>query len=139
MMLCHFCTDLCLISIGLNLIPFFLPHSVLTVSKPFIFLFDAAKKIFFSFPVFCSHFSLQLKISFLLQIPSRGIRVLSRPYFTQNTVPQIYHSPILAEAFPLNLTIFHTILSLSHPENYYIDLFFLSFFVTNCITNCLKK
>ena len=103
------------------------------------FLFDEAKKFFFSFPVFCCHFSLQLKISFLLQIPSRGIRVLSRPYFTQNTVPQIYHSPILAEAFPLNLTIFHTILSLSHPENYYIDLFFLFFFVTNCITNCLKK
>ena len=103
------------------------------------FLFDAAKKNFFSFPVFCCHFSLQLKISFLLQIPSRGICVLSRPYFTQNTVPQIYHSPILAEAFPLNLTIFHTILSLSHPENYYVVLFFLLFFVTNCITNCLKK
>ena len=92
------------------------------------FLFDAAKFFFFSFPVFCCYFSLQLKISFLLQIPSRGIRVLSRPYFTQNTVPQTYHSPILAEAFPLNLTIFHAILSLSHPENYYIDLFFLLFF-----------
>ena len=103
------------------------------------FLFDAAKTFFFSFPVFCCHFSLQLKISFLLQIPSRGIRVLSSPYFTQNTVPHIYHSPVLAEAFPLNLTIFHTILSLSHPENYYIDLFFSVFFVSNCITNCLKK
>ena len=91
------------------------------------FLFDAAKKFFFSLPVFCCHFSLQLKISFLLQIPSRGIRALSRPCFTQNTIPQTYHSPILAEAFPLNLTIFHTILSLSHPDNYYIDLFFLFF------------
>ena len=91
------------------------------------FLFYAAKFFFFSFPVFCCHFSLQLKISFLLQIPSRGIRALSRPCFTQNTIPQTYHSPILAEAFPLNLTIFHTILSLSHPDNYYIDLFFLFF------------
>ena len=90
------------------------------------FLFYTAK-FFFSFPVFCCHFSLQLKISFLLQIPSRGIRALSRPCSTQNTVPQTYHSSILAEAFPLNLTIFHTILSLSHPDNYYIDLFFLFF------------
>ena len=126
MMPCHFCTGLCLISIGLNLIPFFLSYSMLTVSKPLNFCFIQLK-FFFSFPVFCCHFSLQLKISFLLQIPSRGIRALSRPCFTQNTIPQTYHSPILAEAFPLNLTIFHTILSLSHPDNYYIDLFFLFF------------
>ena len=128
MMPCHFCTGLCLISIGLNLIPFFLSYLVLTVSKPLNFCLMQLIFFFFSFPVFCCYFSLQLKISFLLQIPSRGIRVLSRPYFTQNTVPQTYHSPILAEAFPLNLTIFHAILSLSHPENYYIDLFFLFFF-----------
>ena len=126
MMPCHFCTGLCLISIGLNLIPFFLSYSMLTVSKPLNFCFIQLN-FFFSFPVFCSHFSLQLKISFLLQIPSRGIRALSRPCSTQNTVPQTYHSSILAEAFPLNLTIFHTILSLSHPDNYYIDLFFLFF------------
>ena len=123
---CHFCTGLCLISIGLNLIPFFLSYSMLTVSKPLNVCFMQLK-MFFSFPILCCHFSLQLKISFLLQIPSRGIRALSRPCFTQNTIPQTYHSPILAEAFPLNLTIFHTILSLSHPDNYYIDLFFLFF------------
>ena len=126
MMPCHFCTGLCLISIGLNLIPFFLSYSMLTVSKPLNFCFIQLN-FFFSFPVFCCHFSLQLKISFLLQIPSRGIRALSRPCFTRNTNPQTYHSSILAEAFPLNLTIFHTILSLSHPDNYYIDLFFLFF------------
>ena len=126
MMPCHFCTGLCLISIGLNLIPFFLSYSMLTVSKPLNVCFMQLK-MFFSFPILCCHFSLQLKISFLLQIPSRGIRALSRPCFTQNTIPQTYHSPILAEAFPLNLTIFHTILSLSHPDNYYIDLFFLFF------------
>ena len=71
-------------------------------------------------------------------MPSISIRLLSGFYLSQNTVPQTYDGPSLAETFPLNLTIFHTILSPSHPERYYMDLLCLVF-VRNCMTNCMKK
>ena len=74
----------------------------------------------------------------MLQIPSKSIRVLSRPYLSQNTVPQTYDGQILAEALPLNLTIFHAIMSLSHPENYYIDLLF-QFFLNELHDKLHKK
>ena len=117
----YFFTGLYLVSMRENFVHCLLPYSMLTISKPLNFSTMQLETFFSSFPPFRCLFSLQLNT--FKKYPC-SIRAL---FISKHCSSNLLWSNF-SWAFPLNLAIFCTILSLSHLENHYIDLLFLFFF-----------
>ena len=97
--------------------------------KPSKFFHNAARNIFFfHFLLFAVFFHYSYKFLFHFKYPQE-VFVFYQGLIYIKTLSQTYDGPILAEVFPLNITIFCTI--------YYIDILFL--FFPNKLHNELHK
>ena len=131
----HFFTSLYMISIGTNLICCLLPYSMLTISKPLNFSMMQLETFFFISCFLLSFFITVLNFFLSSNILRRypySVTVLFIWKHCPSNLWWLYFSWSFSfEAFSYSSTPFLS-LKLSHWSTF-------CFFVTNCITNCIKK
>ena len=114
---------------GRNIVHCILPYWMLTISNPLNFsTMQLETFFFFHFLLFAVFFHYSYKFLFHFKYPQE-VFVFYQGLIYIKTLSQTYDGPILAEVFPLNITIFCTI--------YYIDILFL--FFPNKMHNELHK